>query len=92
MFLKSNMVSLYLLLFFVTLVRFFLSLRRFLNCLIILENFNVLLLLFSLLVTSFDSHILFIVLMVVSTIEVILGLVVLTRVWECRNSLDLVSF
>nr|UFQ89097.1 NADH dehydrogenase subunit 4L [Dollfusiella sp. MZUSP 7992] len=86
------MVTLYLLLFLVTMIGFFLSLSRFLNCLIILENFNVLLLLFSLLVTSFDSHVLFVVLMVVSTVEVILGLVVLTRVWECSNSLDLISF
>ena len=30
--------------------------------------------------------------MVVSTIEVIVGLVILTRVWECTNSLDVVSF
>ncbi len=86
------MVSLYFLLFCTILVRFFLSLSRFLNCLIILENFKVLLLMFTLLYTSYDSHMLFIVLMVVSTVEVIIGLVVLTRVWECTNSLDLVSF
>nr|UFQ89289.1 NADH dehydrogenase subunit 4L [Duplicibothrium sp. MZUSP 8039] len=86
------MVALFFLLFCTILLSFFLSLSRFLNCLIILENFNVLLLLFSLLYTSYDSHMLFIILMVVSTVEVILGLVVLTRVWECTNSLDLVSF
>nr|UFQ89073.1 NADH dehydrogenase subunit 4L [Caulobothrium sp. MZUSP 7989]UFQ89085.1 NADH dehydrogenase subunit 4L [Caulobothrium sp. MZUSP 7990] len=86
------MTSLFILLFVTILFSFFLSLSRFLNCLIILENFNVLLLLFSLLYTSYDSHMLFIVLMVVSTVEVIVGLVVLTRVWECTNSLDLVSF
>lgn len=86
------MISLYFLLFSTILIRFFLSLSRFLNCLIILENFNVLLLLFTLLYTMHDSHMMFIVLMVVSTVEVILGLVVLTRVWECTNSLDLVSF
>nr|QXU59587.1 NADH dehydrogenase subunit 4L [Schistocephalus pungitii] len=86
------MVFLYLYLFIIILLGFVLSLTRFLNCLIILENFNVLLLLFSLLNTLLESHIIFIVLMVVSTVEVIIGLVVLTRVWESTNSLDLVSF
>nr|QXU59731.1 NADH dehydrogenase subunit 4L [Diphyllobothrium schistochilos] len=86
------MVFLYLYFFSIILLGFILSLTRFLNCLIILENFNVLLLLFSLLLSMADSHIIFIVLMVVSTVEVIIGLVVLTRVWECTNSLDLVSF
>nr|YP_006073362.1 NADH dehydrogenase subunit 4L [Diplogonoporus balaenopterae]YP_006073387.1 NADH dehydrogenase subunit 4L [Diplogonoporus grandis]BAL73057.1 NADH dehydrogenase subunit 4L [Diplogonoporus balaenopterae]BAL73069.1 NADH dehydrogenase subunit 4L [Diplogonoporus grandis] len=86
------MVFLYLYFFVVILLGFILSLTRFLNCLIVLENFNVLLLLFSLLLSVSDSHIIFIVLMVVSTVEVIIGLVVLTRVWECTNSLDLVSF
>lgn len=37
-----------------------------------------------------DSHMLFVILMVVSTIEVIVGLVVLTRVWESTNTLDVV--
>nr|QXU59707.1 NADH dehydrogenase subunit 4L [Bothridium pithonis] len=82
----------YILFFSIILLSFFLSLTRFLNCLIILENFNVLLLVFSLLLSIQESHILFIVLMVVSTVEVIVGLVVLTRVWECSGSLDLVSF
>lgn len=74
------MVFLYLYFFVVILLGFILSLTRFLNCLIVLENFNVLLLLFSLLLSVSDSHIIFIVLMVVSTVEVIIGLVVLTRV------------
>nr|YP_010287726.1 NADH dehydrogenase subunit 4L [Spirometra ranarum]AEZ35289.1 NADH dehydrogenase subunit 4L [Spirometra erinaceieuropaei]ARX11442.1 NADH dehydrogenase subunit 4L [Spirometra erinaceieuropaei]QHN60442.1 NADH dehydrogenase subunit 4L [Spirometra erinaceieuropaei]QHN60484.1 NADH dehydrogenase subunit 4L [Spirometra erinaceieuropaei]QHN60487.1 NADH dehydrogenase subunit 4L [Spirometra erinaceieuropaei] len=86
------MVFLYFFLFIMVFLGFILSLTRFLSCLIILENFNVLLLLFSLLLGLFDSHVLFIALMVVSTVEVIVGLVVLTRVWECTNSLDLVSF
>nr|YP_009330664.1 NADH dehydrogenase subunit 4L [Cloacotaenia megalops]AOG66047.1 NADH dehydrogenase subunit 4L [Cloacotaenia megalops] len=86
------MVSLFLSMFMIILVSFFLCLSRFLNCLIILENFNVLLLLFCLLLSGADSHIIFIILMVVSTIEVILGLVVLTRVWESSNIIDLVSF
>nr|ANW83206.1 NADH dehydrogenase subunit 4L [Testudotaenia sp. WL-2016] len=86
------MVSVYLILFSVVALSFFLSLSRFLNCLIILENFNVLLLTFILLLSSYDSHILFIIFMVVSTVEVILGLVVLTRVWECSSSLDVMSF
>nr|UFQ88737.1 NADH dehydrogenase subunit 4L [Rhinebothrium scobinae]UFQ88749.1 NADH dehydrogenase subunit 4L [Rhinebothrium scobinae] len=86
------MSFLYFLLFSTILVSFFLSLSRFLNCLIILENFNVLLLLFSLLGSLTGNHMIFIVLMVVSTVEVIIGLVVLTRVWECTNSLDALSF
>nr|YP_010702651.1 hypothetical protein P1R15_mgp02 [Sparganum proliferum]CAI7563735.1 nad4l [Sparganum proliferum] len=86
------MVFLYFFLFVMIFLGFTLSLTRFLSCLIILENFNVLLLLFSLLLSLGDSHVIFIALMVVSTVEVIVGLVVLTRVWECTNSLDLVSF
>nr|UFQ88305.1 NADH dehydrogenase subunit 4L [Spongiobothrium variabile]UFQ89181.1 NADH dehydrogenase subunit 4L [Spongiobothrium sp. MZUSP 7999] len=86
------MTFLYVVLFGSIVLSFFLSLSRFLNCLIILENFNVLLLLFSLLVSVFDNHMIFIILMVVSTVEVIIGLVVLTRVWESTNSLDLLSF
>nr|YP_010129816.1 NADH dehydrogenase subunit 4L [Spirometra theileri]QVD40116.1 NADH dehydrogenase subunit 4L [Spirometra theileri] len=86
------MVFLYLFLFIMVFLGFILSLTRFLSCLIILENFNVLLLLFSLLLGLLNSHVIFIALMVVSTVEVIVGLVVLTRVWECTNSLDLVSF
>nr|UFQ88269.1 NADH dehydrogenase subunit 4L [Anthocephalum sp. LRP 10373]UFQ88281.1 NADH dehydrogenase subunit 4L [Anthocephalum sp. LRP 10374] len=86
------MAFLYFLLFSAIFISFFLSLSRFLNCLIILENFNVLLLLFSLLSSVFDNHMLFIVLMVVSTVEVIIGLVVLTRVWESSSSLELLSF
>lgn len=60
--------------------RFFLSFRRFLNCLIVLESFNVLLLTFCLIVDRLKNHMIFIALMVVSTIEVIAGLTVLTRV------------
>nr|UFQ89133.1 NADH dehydrogenase subunit 4L [Potamotrygonocestus sp. MZUSP 7996] len=86
------MIILYFLLFITVIISFFLSLSRFLNCLIILENFNVLLLMFSLLISLQESHMIFIVLMVVSTVEIIVGLVVLTRIWECTNSLDLVSF
>nr|BAV82529.1 NADH dehydrogenase subunit 4L [Mesocestoides corti]BBB87247.1 NADH dehydrogenase subunit 4L [Mesocestoides vogae] len=86
------MIFLYFSLFCVVLFSFFLSFSRFLHCLIILENFNVLLILFCLIFSSMDSHMVFVVLMVVSTIEIVVGLVVLTRVWECTNSLELVSF
>nr|AVN67106.1 NADH dehydrogenase subunit 4L [Dipylidium caninum]UKT60696.1 NADH dehydrogenase subunit 4L [Dipylidium caninum] len=86
------MVSLFLLLFSIICFSYFLSLNRFLNSLIILENFNVVLLLFCLLSVIYDSHMLFIILMVVSTVEVIMGLVILTRVWECSTGLELVSF
>nr|UFQ88893.1 NADH dehydrogenase subunit 4L [Rhinebothrium sp. MZUSP 8024] len=86
------MVFLYFTFFCVILISFFISISRFLNCLIILENFNILLLLFSLLYNCFDNHMIFIVLMVVSTIEVIIGLVVLTRVWESINSIWFLLF
>nr|YP_009175583.1 NADH dehydrogenase subunit 4L [Drepanidotaenia lanceolata]ALH16571.1 NADH dehydrogenase subunit 4L [Drepanidotaenia lanceolata] len=86
------MVTIFLILFFTIVLSFFLSISRFLNCLIILENFNVLLLLFILLLGLLESHIIFIVLMVISTVEVIIGLVVLTRVWECSSTIELISF
>lgn len=74
------MISIFIVLFLAITLRFFLSFNRFLNCLIILEKFNVLLLLFCLIVSSLDNHMIFIALMVVSTIEIIAGLTVLTRV------------
>lgn len=86
------MVTLFLVLVFVILVRFFLSITRFLNSLIILENFNVLVLMMCLLTSSNDSHMIFMTLMVISTVEIIIGLVLLTRVWECSSSLELVDF
>nr|YP_009178848.1 NADH dehydrogenase subunit 4L [Pseudanoplocephala crawfordi]ALJ78643.1 NADH dehydrogenase subunit 4L [Pseudanoplocephala crawfordi] len=86
------MITIFLVLFFIVVLSFFLSFSRFLNCLIILENFNVLLLLFCLLLGTFDSHMMFIILIVVSTVEIIVGLVVLTRVWECSSTIELISF
>lgn len=56
-----------------------------------LENFNVLLLTFCLILNSYDSHMIFIALMVISTVEVIAGLTVLTRVWECSMLSELGS-
>nr|QCP68150.1 NADH dehydrogenase subunit 4L [Fimbriaria fasciolaris] len=86
------MVTVFLILFFTIVLSFFLSFSRFLNCLIILENFNVLILLFCLLLGSLESHMTFIVLIIISTVEVIVGLVVLTRVWECSSTVELISF
>nr|YP_009049007.1 NADH dehydrogenase subunit 4L [Taenia regis]BAP10780.1 NADH dehydrogenase subunit 4L [Taenia regis] len=86
------MITLFLTLGFVILVSFFLSITRFLNSLIILENFNVLVLMMCLLFSSNDSHMIFMALMVISTIEIVVGLVLLTRVWECSSSLELVGF
>nr|CDI70246.1 NADH dehydrogenase subunit 4L [Echinococcus granulosus] len=73
-------------------VSYFLTVGRFLNSLIILENFNVLVLLFGLLFSSLDNHMIFITLMVISTLEIIISLTVLTRVWECSSCLELVDF
>nr|WCL38743.1 NADH dehydrogenase subunit 4L [Caryophyllaeus brachycollis] len=77
--------------FGVAVLAIILCIDRFLNCLILLENFNVCILLFSLLRSSSDSHMVFIVLMVVSTIEIVVGLVVLTRLWESGGCLDSVG-
>nr|YP_009466055.1 NADH dehydrogenase subunit 4L [Hydatigera kamiyai]AFJ94652.1 NADH dehydrogenase subunit 4L [Hydatigera taeniaeformis]BAN15668.1 NADH dehydrogenase subunit 4L [Hydatigera kamiyai] len=86
------MISLILLYSGVIGVSLFLTLNRFLNNLIILESLNVLIILFCLLCSSLDNHMIFIAFVVVSTIEVIIGLVVLTQVWECSSLLDLVDF
>nr|YP_001218770.1 NADH dehydrogenase subunit 4L [Echinococcus vogeli]BAF56524.1 NADH dehydrogenase subunit 4L [Echinococcus vogeli] len=86
------MVTLFLLFSFVIMVSYFLIVGRLLNSLIVLENFNVLVLLFCLLFSSLDSHIIFVVLMVISTVEIIVSLTVLTRVWECSSCLELVDF
>nr|YP_008082873.1 NADH dehydrogenase subunit 4L [Taenia serialis]BAN21735.1 NADH dehydrogenase subunit 4L [Taenia serialis] len=86
------MVSLFLIFCSVIGVSFFLSITRFLNSLIVLENFNVLILMFCLIFSSFDSHMIFMTLMVISTVEIIVGLVILTRVWECSSSLELIDF
>nr|YP_007890996.1 NADH dehydrogenase subunit 4L [Hydatigera krepkogorski]BAN15680.1 NADH dehydrogenase subunit 4L [Hydatigera krepkogorski] len=85
------MISLIILFFSIIGVSFFLTLNRFLNNLIILESLNVLVILFCLLYSSFDNHMIFIAFIVVSTVEVIVGLVVLTKVWECSSLLDLVD-
>nr|BAP10804.1 NADH dehydrogenase subunit 4L [Taenia sp. MZH:127001] len=86
------MVSLFLIFCSVIMISFFLSITRFLNSLIVLENFNVLILMFCLIFSSLDSHMIFMALMVISTVEIIIGLVVLTRVWECSFSLELIDF
>nr|UDU84943.1 NADH dehydrogenase subunit 4L [Orientocreadium sp. HS] len=66
----------------VVLCTFGLSLGRLINCLIVVENYNVLLL-FSAILSNWDaSRVIFIALMVVFTVEVVLGLVVLTRLWD----------
>lgn len=63
----------------IVLCSFILSLTRLLNCLIVVEKFNVLLLFSAILGQWGDVRILFIALMVIFTVEVVLGLVVLTR-------------
>nr|YP_010693882.1 NADH dehydrogenase subunit 4L [Morishitium polonicum]WCD42519.1 NADH dehydrogenase subunit 4L [Morishitium polonicum] len=76
---------------FVVLFGFFLSLSRLLNCLIIVENFNVLLLFVSMLNQWDEFHMFFIALMVIFTVEVTLGLVVLTRLWDLSGLIGLVG-
>lgn len=69
----------------IVLCSFVLSLSRLLNCLIVVENFKVLLLFSRLLMNWDETRIFFIALMVIFTIEVVLGLVVLTRLWDSRS-------
>nr|QIX04627.1 NADH dehydrogenase subunit 4L [Brachylecithum sp. PakAb2] len=61
---------------------FVLSFPRLLGCLIALENLNVLLLLSCLVSSLEEFRILFLALMVLFTVEVVLGLVILTRLWD----------
>lgn len=61
---------------------FILGFSRFLNCLIVLENLNVVLLFICLWGQTEDSRVLFMILMVIFTVEVTLGLVVLSRLWR----------
>jgi len=84
-------VSVVLLGVFIIITSFVLSLGRFLNCLIVLENLNVLLLVSSLLFLG-ERRVLFLILIVIFTIEVTLSLVVLTRLWDYRELVDVTSF
>uniref|UniRef100_A0AAU7YR04 NADH dehydrogenase subunit 4L n=1 Tax=Scaphanocephalus sp. TaxID=3050632 RepID=A0AAU7YR04_9TREM len=77
---------------FVIMCSFFLSLTRLLNCLIVVENFNVLLLFMTMLVQSGETYVFFIALMVIFTIEVVIGLVVLTRLWDSSVLVDIVGW
>nr|YP_010235126.1 NADH dehydrogenase subunit 4L [Notocotylus intestinalis]QTC30698.1 NADH dehydrogenase subunit 4L [Notocotylus intestinalis] len=75
----------------IILLSFVLSLSRLLNCLIVVENFNVLLLFICLLSNWDETRIFFIALMVIFTIEVTLGLVVLTRLCDSSSLIDTVG-
>nr|YP_009261930.1 NADH dehydrogenase subunit 4L [Echinochasmus japonicus]AKL39058.1 NADH dehydrogenase subunit 4L [Echinochasmus japonicus] len=75
----------------VVLFGFFLSLGRLLSCLIVVENFNVLLLFVCLVGQWGEFRMLFIALMVIFTVEVTLGLVVLTRLWDFSSLTGLVG-
>lgn len=80
MFFISGLVPLILLLGAVfVLCSLVLSFTRLLNCLIVIENFNVLLLFCCLLCGSNDFRVFFIALMVLFAVEVVVGLLVLTR-------------
>nr|QUL60403.1 NADH dehydrogenase subunit 4L [Echinostomatidae sp. CA-2021] len=75
----------------IVLFSFFMSLSRLLNCLIVVENFNVLLLLWCLLGQWDEFRMLFIALIVIFTVEVTLGLVVLTRLWDSSSLIGIVG-
>nr|ACH72683.1 NADH dehydrogenase subunit 4L [Opisthorchis viverrini] len=78
--------------FVIILCSFFLSISRLLNCLIVVENLNVLLLFISMLSQRGESYMFFIALVVIFTIEVVLGLVVLTRLWDSSELIDIVGW
>nr|QYC97738.1 NADH dehydrogenase subunit 4L [Diplostomoidea sp. MSB para 30071] len=75
----------------IILFSFILSSSRLLNCLIVIENFNVMLLFICLMSQFEEFRIIFITLMVIFTIEVTLGLVVLTRLWSLSLLIDIVG-
>lgn len=75
----------------VILFGFFLCLGRLLRCLIVVEKFKVLLLFICLIGQWEEFRMLFIALMVIFTIEVTLGLVVLTRLWDFSGLTGLVG-
>nr|WRW53955.1 NADH dehydrogenase subunit 4L [Strigea falconis] len=75
----------------VILFSFLLSNSRLLNCLLVVENFNVMLLLICLVSQFEEFRIIFLALMVIFTIEVTLGLVVLTRLWSLSSLIDIVG-
>nr|YP_010853271.1 NADH dehydrogenase subunit 4L [Metorchis bilis]WGM81690.1 NADH dehydrogenase subunit 4L [Metorchis bilis] len=77
---------------FIVLCSFFLSVSRLLNCLIVVENLNVLLLFVTMLSQRGETYIFFIALMVIFTVEVMLGLVVLTRLWDSSELIDIVGW
>nr|YP_009092173.1 NADH dehydrogenase subunit 4L [Dicrocoelium chinensis]AHG06498.1 NADH dehydrogenase subunit 4L [Dicrocoelium chinensis] len=74
-----------------TLISLVLSVPRLLGCIIVLENLNVLLL-FNCLVSGYEEfRVLFLALMVIFTVEVVLGLVILTRLWDVGGLIGLVG-
>nr|AYH51405.1 NADH dehydrogenase subunit 4L [Posthodiplostomum centrarchi] len=75
----------------IILLSIILSANRLLNCLIVLENLNVLLLFLCLLNQVEEFRIIFISLMVIFTIEITLALVVLTRIWSLSSLVDIVG-
>nr|YP_009262383.1 NADH dehydrogenase subunit 4L [Homalogaster paloniae]AMA06568.1 NADH dehydrogenase subunit 4L [Homalogaster paloniae]ANI86959.1 NADH dehydrogenase subunit 4L [Homalogaster paloniae] len=76
---------------FIILVSFVLSLARLMNCLIVVENLNVLLLFSALMSQSSEARVLFIALMVIFAIEVTLGLVALVRLWDLGSLTDILG-
>nr|AFD18218.1 NADH dehydrogenase subunit 4L [Neobenedenia melleni] len=76
------MLSIFLICLFLSFITFCLSNFQFLSILIVLENINVLILLSSSYIDSLTNNISFLAFIVVVTIEVVLALVILTRVWS----------
>nr|AKC58417.1 NADH dehydrogenase subunit 4L [Eurytrema pancreaticum] len=73
------------------LLSFVLSVTRLLSCLIVLENMNVLLLFNCLVCEVSEPRIFFLTLMVVFTVEAVMGLVILARLWDSSGLMAIVG-
>lgn len=79
------MVSVLVLGVWIVLFGFVQRMSRFIKCLIMVENFNVLLLFGCLISQVEEMRVFFLVLMVIFTVEITLCLVVLTRLWRSSD-------
>nr|QIX04639.1 NADH dehydrogenase subunit 4L [Brachydistomum sp. PakPr2] len=73
------------------LISLMLSVPRLIGCIILVENLNVLLLFNCLVSGCNEFRILFLALVVMFTVEVVLGLVILTRLWDVGGLIGMVG-
>nr|YP_010166572.1 NADH dehydrogenase subunit 4L [Tamerlania zarudnyi]QRV61241.1 NADH dehydrogenase subunit 4L [Tamerlania zarudnyi] len=78
--------------FSVTLCALVLSVYRLFNWLIVIENLNILLLFSCLLLQVNDIRVFFVSLLVLLTVEVVMCLVVLVRLWDFGGTLGFIGY